>query len=51
LAGLVLGPDRRARHVLVGGRPVVTDGEVVGIDLAAAHTELARRSSRLWEDA
>ena len=51
LAGLVLGPDRRARHVLVGGQPVVTDGEVVGIDLAAAHTELARRSSRLWEDA
>ncbi len=51
LAGLVLGPDRRARHVLVGGQPVVTDGEVVGIDLAAVHTELARRSSRLWEDA
>jgi len=51
LAGLVLGPDRRARHVLVGGNPVVTDGEVVGIDLAAAHRDLAARSRRLWEHA
>ncbi|HCV36994.1 MAG TPA: 8-oxoguanine deaminase [Acidimicrobiaceae bacterium] len=49
LAGLVLGPNRSARHVLVGGNPVVTDGEVNGIDLSAAHTELARRSRRLWE--
>jgi len=51
LAGLVLGPDRRARHVLVGGNPVVTDGEVVGIDLSAAHRDLAARSRRLWEHA
>jgi cytosine/adenosine deaminase-related metal-dependent hydrolase len=46
--GLVLGPDRRARHVVVGGRPVVTDGQVVGVDLAAARRELARRAERLW---
>ena len=51
LAGLVLGPDRRARHVLVGGRPVVVDGEVVGIDLAGAHRDLAERSRRLWDGA
>ena len=51
LAGLVLGPDRRARPGLVGGQPGGTDGEGGGIDLAAVHTELARRSSRLWEDA
>jgi cytosine/adenosine deaminase-related metal-dependent hydrolase len=49
IAGLVLGPDRRARHVHVGGRPVVRDGEVLGLDLAAAHRELARRARRLWD--
>ncbi len=48
LAGLVLGPDRRARHVLVGGKPVVTDGSLLGVDLAAAHRELAKRARRLW---
>ncbi len=47
--GLVLGPDRRARHVYVGGVPAVTDGEVLGTDLAAAHADLARRARRLWE--
>jgi hypothetical protein len=36
------------RHLLVGGEPVVTDGELVGLDLAAAHGELARRAQRLW---
>jgi cytosine/adenosine deaminase-related metal-dependent hydrolase len=46
--GLVLGPDRRARHVLVGGEPVVTDGELLGVDLAAARRELADRARRLW---
>jgi cytosine/adenosine deaminase-related metal-dependent hydrolase len=48
LTGLVLGPDRRARHVLVDGRPVVADGELVGVDLTAARLELARRARRLW---
>jgi cytosine/adenosine deaminase-related metal-dependent hydrolase len=46
--GLVLGPDRRAEHVLVGGEPVVTDGELVGIDLTAARRDLTRRARRLW---
>jgi cytosine/adenosine deaminase-related metal-dependent hydrolase len=46
--GLVLGPDRRARHVLVAGEPVVTDTELVGVDLAAARRELGRRARRLW---
>jgi cytosine/adenosine deaminase-related metal-dependent hydrolase len=45
--GLVLGPDRRARHVHVGGEQVVKDGEVVGLDLAAARTDLANRAARL----
>ena len=48
LAALVLGPDRRALHLLVGGKPVVTDGALVGVDLAAAHRDLAERARRLW---
>jgi cytosine/adenosine deaminase-related metal-dependent hydrolase len=46
--GLVLGPDRRVRHLLVAGEEVVRDGSVLGVDLAGAHAELARRSRRLW---
>lgn len=48
VAALVLVPDRAARHVLVGGEPVVTDGDVMGTDLRAAHLDLARRARRLW---
>jgi cytosine/adenosine deaminase-related metal-dependent hydrolase len=48
--GLVLGPDRRARLVLVGGAPVVVDGALVGTDHAADRRELARRARRLWPD-
>lgn len=46
---LVLGPDRRARHVWVGGEPVVSDGQLVGLDLAAARRDLAARARRLWD--
>ena len=49
LTALVLGPDRRVRHLFVEGRIVVADGEVVGTDLAAAHRDLAERSRLLWE--
>jgi cytosine/adenosine deaminase-related metal-dependent hydrolase len=45
---LVLGADRRARHVLVGGEPVVTDGHLTGLELATARLELGRRARRLW---
>ncbi len=48
LAGLVLGPDRPVRHLLVGGEPVVTDGMLHGVDLPAARSELATRARRLW---
>ena len=48
LAALVLGPDRRVRHLLVGGTPVVTGGTLVGLDLAAARRTLASRAQRLW---
>jgi len=50
LAGLVLGPDRRARHVLVDGRPVVRDGQLLGADVTGLHRDLARRAQRVWPD-
>ncbi len=46
--GLVLGPDRRVRHLLVGGNEVVLDGVLLGVDLARAHEELGRRARDLW---
>ncbi|HXZ99897.1 MAG TPA: 8-oxoguanine deaminase [Candidatus Binatia bacterium] len=46
--GLVLGPDRRVRHLLVGGKEVVVEGAVLGIDLGRAHADLAARSRKLW---
>ena len=49
LTALVLGPDRRVRHLFVEGRTVVADGEVAGTDLAVAHRDLAERSRLLWE--
>ena len=50
LAGLVLGPDRKVRHLLVDGEPVVTDGQLLGVDLAGARRTLATRARRLWPD-
>ncbi len=49
VAGLVLGSDRRVRHLLVDGRFVVTDGLLAGMDLRAAHRDLAKRARLLWE--
>jgi cytosine/adenosine deaminase-related metal-dependent hydrolase len=46
--GLVLGPDRRVRHLLVGGDEVVIDGVLLGVDLARAHEQLGRRARALW---
>ena len=48
LAALVLGPERTARHVLVGGEYVVRDGQLVGADLTELRRDLARRAQRLW---
>ena len=50
LAGLVLGPDRRARHVLVEGEPVVRDGVLLGADEGALRRDLAERARRLWPE-
>ena len=49
LTALVLGPDRRVRHLFVDGRAVVADGLLSGTDLAEAHRDLAGCARRLWE--
>jgi cytosine/adenosine deaminase-related metal-dependent hydrolase len=48
LDGLVLGPDRRARDVYVGGRAVVAGGALVGADLTTLRRDLTVRARRLW---
>jgi cytosine/adenosine deaminase-related metal-dependent hydrolase len=48
LAALVLGPDRRARHVFVGGNPVVTDGHLTRVSLQAIQNDLTTRARALW---
>jgi len=50
LTGFVLGPDRRARHVLVDGEPVVRDGELLGADARGLRRDLGERARRLWPD-
>ena len=47
VTALVLGPDRKVRHLLVGGQPVVRDGELAGVDLPAVRRDLAARAARL----
>jgi cytosine/adenosine deaminase-related metal-dependent hydrolase len=50
LAGLVLGPERHARHVLVEGDWVVRDGRLLGADMDELRRDLARRARRLWPE-
>jgi cytosine/adenosine deaminase-related metal-dependent hydrolase len=44
---LVLGPDRQARDVFVGGRAVVAGGQLLGADRPALRRDLAARAARL----
>ncbi|MDG1845934.1 MAG: 8-oxoguanine deaminase [Acidimicrobiales bacterium] len=48
ITALVLGPDRKARHLFVAGNQRVADGELLGVDIRAAHRQLAQRSEVLW---
>jgi cytosine/adenosine deaminase-related metal-dependent hydrolase len=48
LAGLVLGPDRPVRHLLVGGEDVVRDSALTRLDIAKVRDEAVSRSRRLW---
>jgi cytosine/adenosine deaminase-related metal-dependent hydrolase len=50
LAGLVLGPERTAKHVFVGGEYVVRDGNLLGADIHTLRRELTRRARRLWPE-
>jgi len=50
IAGLVLGPERSARHVFVDGEPVVSYGHLVNADIADLRAELARRVRRIWPE-
>jgi cytosine/adenosine deaminase-related metal-dependent hydrolase len=50
IAGLVLGPERTARHVFVDGTAVVRDGHLVNADIDGLHADLARRARRLWPE-
>jgi cytosine/adenosine deaminase-related metal-dependent hydrolase len=50
IAGLVLGPERIARHVFVDGKPVVRDGHLVNADIAVLRADLARRVRRIWPE-
>ena len=45
---LVFGPDRRVCHLFVGGRPVVENGELTGVDLAAIRRRHREAARRLW---
>ena len=49
VAGLVLGPDRTVRHLLVDGQLVVAHGELLGVELRTARQRLATRVRRLWD--
>lgn len=48
LAAFVLGAERRARNVFIGGELVVEQGELVGADPVTLHSDLAARARRLW---
>ena len=50
IAGLVLGPERSARHVFVDGESVVSYGHLVNADIADLRAELARRVRRIWPE-
>ena len=50
LAGFVLGPDRLARHVFVGGDAVVRDEELLGADLGTLRRDLAERRGACGPD-
>jgi hypothetical protein len=44
----VVEPGGRVRHVLVGGRPVVVDGALPGVDLEEIRRDAGTQAQRLW---
>ena len=49
LTGLVMGPDRRVKHLFVGGNQVINNSELKKVDMGIAHLELARHAKRLFD--
>lgn len=49
IPALVMGRDRRVRHLFVAGNQRVADGTVTGVDMADAHRRLSTRAQRLWD--
>ncbi|GHH63647.1 hydroxyatrazine ethylaminohydrolase [Streptosporangium violaceochromogenes] len=47
VAALILGPERRVRHLLVAGEPVVSEGHLLTVDVRAAQADVAARARRL----
>jgi cytosine/adenosine deaminase-related metal-dependent hydrolase len=45
---LVLGPDRRVRHLLVGGAEIVCDGELTRVEIAPVRQRAIARARQLW---
>jgi cytosine/adenosine deaminase-related metal-dependent hydrolase len=48
ISALVFGPDRRVRHLFVGGEEVVVDGTLVRIDVERARKDAIARARGLW---
>ncbi|MGH9292031.1 MAG: 8-oxoguanine deaminase [Acidimicrobiales bacterium] len=48
LAALVLGPDRRVRHLVVAGELVVEDGALLHADIEQLREQAALAARRLW---
>ncbi|MBO60130.1 MAG: 8-oxoguanine deaminase [Actinomycetota bacterium] len=50
LTGLVMGPDRRVKHLFVGGNQIINHSELKNVDMGSAHLELANHARRLFDD-
>ena len=49
LGDVVVRQDGRVRHVVVGGRIVVTDGKLVTCDFDSVTTQAEKQAARLWK--
>ena len=49
LTGLVMGPDRRVRHLFVGGSQIIEETELKNVDMNSAHLELTDHAKRLFD--
>ena len=49
LTGLVMGPDRRVRHLFVGGSQIIDETELKNVDMNSAHLELTNHAKRLFD--